>query len=484
MKHHPKAKVPALFTDDTYVSQLETTLSGTSLKFHSGTTGGRVGVFSDADIAAPAIDYRAPIASMLMGLRYRVDLTPAEQTLLDELAGPFGISFLLRGQTYLHPAGAELFPIEEIRVAALAPIGTVFSQVKKARSRNQNAHLMMSVTICDQTLGRLLFGVLIPVGLRRDQSSLNRFHEIARQFSQAENSIAQISGQLSSATATSEPWLLVNRASGRTMAVNSAAAGLLKALPSELIDCEFGSLRGRLSAVIGRGLTMTSLGDDLLPLCIIKVESSPLPVSEPSADLFLLDQMRNTLSSLRTSASHLHATTCWKHETDEADLATLIESAAVDLERQMYRLHLLQNFDQLDCYPIEVSRAITASAEQLRHDHSSIRAVHVDWSAGDHSLSAPPGAIETLIETAVQSHTHDFVDTADVSIVGSALETGLRLTISSVLSNRRRPPQASAGWTELAARLGARLTGQVAHRSDPEKNILTTTIDFNGTQGT
>jgi hypothetical protein len=429
-------------------------------------------------------DCRPAIASMLLGLRYRETLTASEQLLLDELAGDNGISFLIRGQTYLHPAGVELFPLDEIRAVATAPAGTVFSQTRKADSTDLNSYLMMTVTIGNSTLGRLIFGMLVPASLRRDQSALRRFHDIARQFVESAEIASHSASHLENSASNGDPWILVNRASGRTVAVNQAVAGLLKAPALELIDREFGSLRTQLGNVIGRGLTMTSMGNDTLPLCLIKVESGPMPGKPQDVSAFLVEQMRNKISGIQSAAAHLRAATCWKHESEEADLALLIESAATELDQQIYRLHLMFDFEKLECRPIEISKAISASIEQLRQAHPSLREIRVDWKADELVLTAPTGAVENLIEVAIQSHTHDFLEPALVSIEATSEENNLRLKISSRLDNRRRSAQFNPGWSQLATHLGAHLQGQVTHSVDQEQKILTTDICFHARQGT
>lgn len=421
---------------------------------------------------------------MFLGLRYRDTLTASEQLLLDELAGDHGISFLIRGQAYLHPADAPLFPLDEIRAAAAAPVGTVFSQTRKADSADINSYLMMTVTVGDPALGKLIFGMLVPAGLRRDESALRRFHHIARQFVESAEIASHSAANLENSTSDGKPWILVNRSSGRTVAANRAAAGLLMASPLELVDREFGSLRTRLGNVIGRGLTMTSIGHDILPLCLIKVESGPVTSQPQDAGAFLVGQMHNKISGIRTAAAHLRAATCWKHESDEADLALLIESAATELDQAIYRLHLMVDFDKLERRPIEISKAVAASTEQLRHAHPSLRDVRVDWKADELVLSVPTGAIENLIAVAIQSQTHDFVEPAHVSIEATSDENDLRLKISSRLENRRRAPQFNPGWSQLTTHLGTNLQGRVTHSADQEQRILTTDICFHTRQGT
>ncbi len=460
------------------MSQLETTLTETAPRFHSGTAPQPLSAYVAQSDHAITPDYRAGIASLLLGLRFRTDLTDSEKSLLDTLAGPNGLCFLLNGQTYLHPSGAELFPIEEIRAAAQTPVGTVFTQIKKARSRHQSDYLMMSVTISDQALGRLLFGILVPAGMRRDQRALDRFHVIARQFCQAEESVSRVADSLKAATNSGEPWILVNRTSGKTITVNSSAAGLLKSSPAELSGVEFGALRPRLGQLIGRGLTMTSLGDDLLALCVVTIAAMPPAEHDPPADLFLLEQMRNTAASLRTSAEHLRATTCWKHETDEAELSTMIADGAADLERQLLRMDLLTNYDKLAHRQISLSRSIEIFAEHLRELHPTLKQMHTEFDSGDDTITAPQGAIEHLVEVVLQSHTRDFIDPATVTIATSNQPNGLALVISSRLPNRRRSETGANGWRSVVTHLTSRLAARATHKSDFESHIHTTTITF------
>lgn len=465
------------------MSQLETTLTETTTRFHLGTPRQSAPVSPELREHVRTVDYRAPLASLLLGLRFRAELTSTEQALLDEIAGPDGISFLVIGRRYLHPNGVELFPVEEIRAASQAPIGTVFTQIKKARSRHQNDYLMLSVTISDQSLGRLLFGILVPAGLRRDLRAKDRFHEIARQFCLAEESVARVAQSLNGSADSHQPWILVNRASGRTVAVNSAAAGLLKSSQSELTDQEFGALRNRLGTMMGRGLTMTSLGDDTLPLCLISISAAPTPANDSAAELFLLEQMRNQLSCLQRSAVHLSATSCWKQDTEEAELASLIESNVEEMAHHLYRVELLTNFDRLERREISISRALESHCEMIRKHHPSVHRIDTRFDASADVISVPHGAIEQLVELAIQSHTRDFVDPATTTIETADSGSGLTLSISSRISHARRSDTAPNGWRSVTTHLATRLGARADHTFDPDTNMNMTVLTFDHKSG-
>lgn len=415
---------------------------------------------------------------MLLGLRYRNELTGSEQTLIDDIAGPNGIGFLLIGQRYLHPDGAELFPVDEISAALSAPLGTVFTQLKKAKTRHQNDYLMLSVTISDQSLGRLLFGIMIPAGMRRDQRALDRFHDIARQFCVAEESVARISASLVDSANGHEPWLLVNRASGRTIAVNSAAAGLLKSSQSELVDQEFGALRNRLGQMIGRGLKMASLGNEILPLCLITLSSAATPPADPAAELFLLEQMRNQLACLQRSAVHLSATSCWKQDAEEAELAAMIESNVDELAHHLYRVELLTNFDRLEPVAVSISRSIESYCEQIRKRHPSVRHIDTRFEATDDTLTAPRGTFEQLVELIIQSHTRDFVDPATTTIEITSAENELKLRVSTRTAQLRKSDATPNGWRAVTTHLASRLGARAEHRYDADSQLNTTVLTF------
>jgi hypothetical protein len=424
-----------------------------------------------------ARDYRPAIASLLLGLRYRSFLTPSEQALLDELTDQHSISFLIRGRTYLHPADVELFPFEEIQSAVGSPSGCVFSQTWRSTSDGRGTFALMTVSLGEIGDNRMIFGMLIPLGLRRDQAAIGRFHEIARQFDEASQIVARTTAQIDHHISRNDPWLLVNRASGRVIAVSDSAAGLLKSDSRKLLDLEFGQLKPQVTPLMGQtALTMTSIGESSLPICLIRFEPRPAHTGREDLAAFLVHKMRNKVSSIYTAASYLQSTTCWKCESDEADLAQLIQSEITELDQQLQRFHLMLGYNHLKKVQVNLADAAAACIEQVRMARSGLRAIRVDWQANPVVISAPDGAIEHLLESIIQSHTQDYVEPAEIGIAAVDDAGQVRVTVCTALENHKGPAVFASGWASLADCLASLMDAQLHHRIDQDRRILTSEL--------
>ncbi len=459
------------------MSQTETILERSHLQSHTVNADRRSRLSSVPEPIGCARDYRPAIASLLLGLKYRSFLTPSEQVLLDELTDQHSISFLIRGRTYLHPADVELFPFEEIQSAIGSPSGCVFSQTWRSTSDGRGTYALMTVSLGEIAYNRMIFGMLIPLGLRRDQAAISRFHEIARQFDEASQIVARTSTQIDNHISRNDPFLIVNRASGRVIAVSDSAADLLKSDSGKLLDLEFGQLKPQVTPLLGQtALTMTSLGENALPICLIRFESRPARVGREDLAAFLVHKMRNKVSSIYTAASYLQTTTCWKCESDEADLAQLIQSEITELDQQLQRFHLMLGYNQMNKLQVNLADAAAVCIEQVRISRSGIRAVRVNWQASPVVISAPNGAVEHLLESIIQSHTQDYVEPAEIDITAADDGDQVRVTVCTALENHKRPAIFASGWASLGDCLATLMDAQLHHRVDHNCQTLTSEL--------
>ncbi|MBI5266978.1 MAG: hypothetical protein HY851_07065 [candidate division Zixibacteria bacterium] len=422
-------------------------------------------------------DFRPAIASLLLGVRYRGYLVASEQELLDNLAGENGIAFLLSGRHYFHPANVELFPPQEIATAMGAGSGCVFSQTWRSTINGQQTYALMTVALGPVSNSRLMFGTLIPLGLRHDKTALTRFHELARQFDEAWHEVDRLSALIDKQLNPHTSWLLVNRASGRTLAVSSSASQILKRQGRELVDVEFGRVKEALAPMIARTkITMTTVDNQILPLCVVGLESRSIHPDLTDLPAFIVHKMRNKISSIYTASSYLQSTACWKCESDEADMARIIESEISELDQQLHRFYLLVGYEQMEKVSADIVEALKGRIAAIRTTRMSVQDLRLDHSGMSASIIAPAGAVEHLFESILQAHTQDYVEPSatDVAVRIDAEEAVI--TINTSLRGGHVHSMPAIGWFALAERLATLMNSTTNHTSDNENGIISTTL--------
>jgi hypothetical protein len=440
-------------------------------------TNKRVQIETNLSVPEHSRDFRPAIASLLLGVRYRGYLVTSDQELLDELAGDKGIAFLLRGQTYLHPANIELFPPQEIATAMNAGSGCVFSQTRRSTSNGQHTYFLMTVALGPESNDRLIFGTLIPLGMRRDQTAISRFHGLARQFEEAWRESSRLAEHIDKQVEPQTSWLLVNRASGRTVAVSASASQILKRNGRDLIDVEFGRVREALAPMIARTtLTMRTVESELLPLCVVCLESRVSRPDQTDLGAFMVHKMRNKISSIYTASSYLQSTACWKCESDEAELARIIESEVSELDQQLHRFYLLFGYDKMEKIPTNLAEALKGRADAIRAARTTVQKLRMDWCGDSATVKVPAGSVESMFESIIQAHTQDYVEPAAIEVAVEIESNAATITVRTSLQ-RDHPHLAPAiGWSALAERLAALMNGTTTQDTDKENGVISTKL--------
>jgi hypothetical protein len=222
---------------------------------------------------------RSAMESLLLGIHLRGWVSDREKEFLDSLAPDSSLTFLIRGNEYLHPEGVELFPFELIETAIQKGGGAVFTHRYQRISHDTNYHYTIyTAVIEDSTPNPLVLGFFGPDDCMRLPDTENRFHRLVTLFREVCHSHHKFAKKLVQDLGSPTPAILVNRSSGRVVALNEPAAKLLQQNLRSLVDLEFGEVKTQLLSILpGHKLTMTNINEDEVYLTMIAVTSSQGP---------------------------------------------------------------------------------------------------------------------------------------------------------------------------------------------------------------
>ncbi|MFQ6008029.1 MAG: hypothetical protein ACE5K8_03670, partial [Candidatus Zixiibacteriota bacterium] len=213
-----------------------------------------------ASISKTSSQFSRPVVeSRLLGFYLRGWLTDRDKEFLDSFAPEGSLALLIRGNEYLHPEGIELFPFELIETAIKKGGDAVFTHRYQRASHDTSYHYTIYTAVIESSIPKpLVLGFFGPDDCMRLPETLNRFHELVALFREACRRQLRFAKKILQRLQSHNPTIIVNRCSGRVLALNETAAKLLQRSPRSLVDLEFGEIKTQLLSILpGHKLIMT-----------------------------------------------------------------------------------------------------------------------------------------------------------------------------------------------------------------------------------
>ncbi|MFH1687423.1 MAG: hypothetical protein ABIE70_07880 [bacterium] len=422
----------------------------------------------------------AALASMFLGWRLRGTLSDVDQEFLDTLAPPNWIAFLADADGYLHPQEVELFPLDSIMGTHKLGNGAVFShRYCPDGAELERAYRIHTVLVNPDDPKSLVIGFLGPEDTS-DQGRLeNRFFELARGARQAYDDAEAAYARLQTNYCSADPCLIINRGSGRIMAINEAACGYLGEQAPLMIGSEVSALRSGLDAAIPtRKMQLRTLNQGLLCLVAWQWSSATLdatPVEPPgSVGRYLMKEGRQLRMLVDPG------------EKRPVPLDTKV-SPRQHLTKQLDRLERLHSVVGvlLDHPELPVSTSvlkdeILAAAGVVGDPADGSGRLHLSGPVGEVSLSAAEGAIQSLLESILLSHRFESENVLQCEISVNPLPEigGGRISVCSRLSPSVFAQGCDLIWRDLAVKLACRMDMRLQYNQDSENNQLITDLTF------
>lgn len=426
---------------------------------------------------------QASILSLLLGLHLRGWLTAGDRRLLDLLVFPSARAFLLLGEHYLHPEQAGNLPSNPMPTGLAIGTEAIFTHCwQPDRAEGTGACRLHTAGIGCLGKQNLVLGMIEPEPAMGPQEPEDRFGKLVAQFHQALIEAAIIARSLRDRLTETEPWMLVNRASGRVIAAAHETCELLGRDDRSIIDQEYSSLSPLLSrSIAGRGLHLENLvvHDMHMARITILPEQPDKPGIPDTQDRFFseffIHDMRNKLSAITTASSHLETLAREGGQSDERELAAIIQDQAAELDQQIERLRLLIDYDQLPHKSTSISREIADAVSQIEDHYGISIEVRLPADGTDKTTEAPIRALAVLLDAALHSHRDHARSSGTTSITLTEKPKAIEIHLSSSFTIDHRAVQFSRRWKSLSS-LMAETMGFTCRHQKPDSTCLSTTI--------
>ena len=414
--------------------------------------------------------------SIVMNLSVHGKLSDWNRRWLDELVPDDSLTFLIHGEEYLHPENTPLFPIEVIESSMLDCGASVFSQrFRPEDSATGVSHRILSTTVGNFDDRSLIFGLFGrdhgPTDIRTEMA----FSDAVVAFRHAVLSLPELTTRVFHGLQGPEPSCILDRPAGTVLIANSAFAGLVQGDPMTMVGRAFeeladhfpshfaeGRLRIQNSVVAGYPIAILTVGD--------------MAVKEPPADISRLffHKLRNKLSAILTSASYLQTIGLQSQDEDEASLAAVIADEATQLNRELDRFELINDYALLPGHSQNLGAELRRTLKALGAD--TTWTVDTVGKFAELGVVAPDDTLYHLFEAIINTHG---VTGSGGSISCSPATDSKSTTIEFVSDSTDRQIGQSTYWTTFLRRLckllGARITSPAHEHTSRTITLLTLT---------
>ena len=426
------------------------------------------------------------IDALMLGLRLRGWLTDSDKELLDRLAADNYLTFLIKGQKYLHPEGLDLFPLDLIQTARPEASGALFRHHYQPKSDPHcGGYVIHSAYISESEMEPITLGMFGGNRPSTQNAAETYFAELVERFRDATRRSEDFISRYGQTGDSDNPVMIVDRCSGRLFYTNPAADTLLGEPGRSLVGREFHEIKQRLSSLTGRyRWTLKNLDPDQYLFTVISlnpVTHVPGTLDHESTAQFFVHKMRNKIAGITTAASHLRTLSAEREADESREMAELIVSETGQLNDLIGNLHALIDFDNMPARIVDASSLLDDVLDQEVGCPSPDLSVENVPSDGDFSVITSVAALRSLLTavfrahrcTAGSSHSHRvrtqrFVDSGSVTLLISS---------ESNTPGHRLP--VNCEWRRYADELASVMHADLSWEEESNGASLLTRIELN-----
>ncbi|MDH4156970.1 MAG: hypothetical protein OEW00_06825 [candidate division Zixibacteria bacterium] len=348
----------------------------------------------------------AGIASLLLGLALRPHLTESEKSFLDQLAPDRCITFLVDNDRYLHPEDVPLFPLDLIKTT-VDQCGQAICTHHYPDFRDRSTRYKVHTAVVNPGQDKPV--VLGFFGPERELDSCrteNSFFRLASQFRCIHESLPQLARKVREQMASGRPTVIVNRSSGRIMALNDEAVQMLGPGEPNPTDREFGDIRDRfLQLRPGSKLTMRNLSEKDLHLAVVTLEGHLQPTPPPNVNSLFFNEIRDLGADLSAAADLLNNMAGENLTARQRRPLQDIMTAANRLNNRLARLDLLFNYDSLPVKAVSLRGEFAQAVADFNSTGARHASIAPEADVFDATMHVPVGAYRFLFEAILAAHT-------------------------------------------------------------------------------
>lgn len=340
---------------------------------------------------------------MLMGLRLQHTLTENDKGFLDQLPPPNSIAFLIEGAKYHHPEEANLFPVELISPAVNQSREAFFSHRYETDSPCPVGYKIHTAVINPNGPDPIILGFFGPEQVLNRSSVENRFYNIilrCRRIYQAQNKLYK---KLKNILANERAVIIVNRTSGRILAVNLAVGKLFDHNEPTLPGKEYGVLKKQLVSLISHSkLGITNISDGDLHLSIVTIDVYPQKKTNKNYRNYFFASARNKVAAIRGATNNLKKVSENYFDSNINNYLNDVQTELTELDLYLSRFRLLDNYPDTPMTTTEISEALNRLIPKLNitKDNWLKEADIIDKI----TIKAPENAFTFLVEAILKVH--------------------------------------------------------------------------------
>lgn len=427
----------------------------------------------------------AAIDSLMLGLRLRGWLTDDDKDLLDRLAAGNFLTFLVKGEKYLHPEGLDLFPLDLIRTARPEAVDALFKHHYQPEiDRHCGGYVVHSAFINEADAEPITLGMFGGNRPANQNEAETYFAELVDRFRLAARDSERFVADLGDVPDAVNPTMIVDRCSGRLFFANSAASALLGEDGRSLVGLEFHQAKQRLLPVAGQyRWTLKNLDPQDRLYTIISLETvtqSHDKSTKDSPGQFFVHKMRNKIAGITTAASHLRTLSAEQEALEALEMAELIVGEAGQLNDLLSSFYVWSDYSRLPHRTIDVPVLLDETIDQETAKLAGEWEISSETSGDDFIITESVPALRSLLGAILRTHFG-----APEAAVSGSLETlqsvnGSGKTVR--ITSHRRPlgsgSPTSSEWRKCADGLASVMSVTLAWEESDDGESLTTRLSL------
>ncbi len=416
-------------------------------------------------------DCRSTIPPLVARLLLNGWITDKGKVFLDSLAPEDCLTFLIDGKNYIHPEGLELFPFEVIETTTLHGGEAIFSHHYKPESTKDSYHQyrIFSAVINPHESKSIILGLFGPSHRMGNIDEDGEFVRLVSLFRETYAAIKKDLPALGQSLKRTEGTVMVDRSSGRVIALNQAASQIFKRSDRTIVDIGLDQLKYYIAPLLtDYNLKMENISGGNQDLSIVTLHRN---CGEKNCQENIMGHLSGQFSTFAANISELS-----KGLGDAANRSTGEEDGhpAKKIQSEVERFSLVaKQFAFLVSYDsseyttqnimVELDRAVcefdSDIATRNRENDPQVQVV------------APDGAYYMLFESVLRNHVgqHDETGASSVSVeavdpvlIRISFETPIRVTPESGIEDNSR----GLFTKHLAAELGVKVFKNLSLEND------------------
>lgn len=424
------------------------------------------------------------INSLVLAMRFRDCLSEQEQNLLDLLAPDRTISFLIKGERFLHPAGVPLFPLEMIESMGLTGGNAILSlRYRPQVASDIDCYRLRAARISTPDQAPLILGMLGPEPTVNSGSDEDYFAHLASVFRQAWQTTSDLASLIAPKLGANYPTMVINRSAGRPLAANRPFSKLVGLSQDQLINKEYSELAVGLSEPVKKNrLTMENISTDGLDLCVTSLQPAQTRPVESSDDGqltgFLVHAMRNKLAAIIAASSHMRSLFKEQESGDTHELTDIILEEAAKMDRHLNLLDLIANYSRYNSRPTSISEELNRTTTMITGRYSGNLNINIAADSAGATINVPAESLSLLFDAILSAHLVGTRSDDCTSITLTNYKNKVCLRIVSTHGDAASRTVLDKNWQHVAVRLATLLNFRLGHDDFTQAGTVETNLEI------